>query len=144
MLNLESINLKCRKILEGHLAMGLPVVQGNPGPNVPNGDPSTGHDNSEPAVQQSAKAPEVAALDGESASSATLDAYLGSLVDVLMDQRGMDEEEAWDCIFTISSQLEDQNLFPPFPEYGGEKEVSVWLGSAFEHDLIGMCLRLGG
>lgn len=60
-----------------------------------------------------------------------VDTYLVDCVDALISMYDVEEEEAWDFVFTVAAMAAEEGLLPELPEdEASDEDLTDWLGKA--------------
>ena len=110
-------------------------------------------------VEQSAWGPEIPSRSGSSdfqknapgvgeATNETdiqdaVDFYLNNVCQALVDEFGIEEEQAYDYVEKAADELSDEGMVPPLPTPDdGDAQAALWLGAAKSIGLEGYCIKM--
>ncbi len=72
-----------------------------------------------------------------------IDFYLNNLCQALVDEFGIEENEAYDYVESAADEMEGDGMIPPMPSPdSSDSEAALWLGVVKSVGFEGYCLKL--
>lgn len=88
-------------------------------------------------------APGVGEASNENDIQDAVDFYLNNVSQALVDEFGIDEEEAFNYVEQAADELSDEGMVPPLPSAeDSDSQAALWLGAAKSIGLEGYCIKM--